>query len=349
MRGSVSFIRRIAGAARLLVPVVLMLLPYTGRADGELILGGTDWPPFVIEGDEEGTAEKLVCTAFRRAGWSCAVKTAEWSRLVDDARSGAIGGLVGVWRNRELSQFLLFSKPYLSNRIVPVVNRDAPAGIASIEDLAGLRVALVQDYAYGDEIDDSQVAFQRIASADFLSAMQAVRDGRADVALVDELVALHELEKKSVDGVTALKVALADNELRFAVPVDHPQASRLLEDFHRAYQSMLEDGTVNEILEIDWVASDFGHIGRTDLVLRTGVKLDQVAHPDSEGAVYSLGRSRYESSPSAQQDDSRVQYRINGTEHSSLQQAINTAFGREIGCEHKEFSSEFDCTGLLKK
>lgn len=349
MRRFVIFNTTVSNAARFFAAAALLMLAPSSRAEDEVILGAVAWPPFVLEGDEEGTAEELVCTAFRRAGWSCTVKTAEWNRVVEEARSGAIGGLVGVWRNRELSQFLLFSKPYLSNRIVPVVNRDAAAEIASIEDLAGLRVALVQDYAYGDEIDETQVAFQRIGSADFVSAMQAVQDGRADVALVDELVALHELKKESVAGVTALKVALADRELRFAVPVEHPQASRLLEDFHRAYQSMLEDGTVNEILEIDWVASDFGHIGRTDLVLRTGVKLDQVAHPDSEGAVYSLGRSRYESSQSAQQDDSRVQYRINGTGHSSLQQAINTAFGREIGCEHKEFSSEFDCTGLLKK
>jgi hypothetical protein len=32
-----------------------------------------------------------------------------------------------------------------------------------------------------------------------------------------------------------------------------------------------------------------------------------------------------------------------------LQGALNSVFGEEIGCEHKEFSSEFDCSDLFKK
>ncbi len=336
--------------ALLLCVLGLSAGPVDGRADETVVLGGNVWAPFVIPGEERGTAEQLVCTALERAGYTCTVQTDAWEKVLEETQAGAVDGIVAVWRTRERSKFLLFSKPYLTNRIVPVVRTGSGTAISSAADLAGLRVALVAEYAYGDELVESEIRFEEIRLADPLAAMRAVADGRADVALVDELVARHELDGSSVSGVDALPTVLATRDLRFAVARDNPDGERLLDDFQRSFQTMIEDGTVNDILDIDWVASDFGHLGRTDLVLRTGAKLDQVSHPSRDGAVYTLGGSRYDhDSLAGPEEDNRVNYQINGTSHSSLQQAINNVFGQEVGCEHKEFSSEFDCTRLLKK
>jgi hypothetical protein len=40
---------------------------------------------------------------------------------------------------------------------------------------------------------------------------------------------------------------------------------------------------------------------------------------------------------------------VEGKSYSSLQSALNTVFGKNTACQHKEFSSEFDCTNLFKK
>jgi hypothetical protein len=121
-----------------------------------------------------------------------------------------------------------------------------------------------------------------------------------------------------------------------------------MSEFQRSYEAMLADGTVNELLDIDWLATDFGHLGQTDLVLRSGASLDHLQHPSEQGSVYSLGSSTYQYEPESE-DASRVNYQVGGKPHSSLQRALNSVFGEEIGCEHKEFSSEFDCTDLIKK
>lgn len=331
------------------IAAIALALPLESRAQEPVNLANDVWPPFVIAGEEQGTAEELVCTALRRAGWTCTVRTDSWAAVLGEAESGTVDGIAAIWKDADRESYLAFSRPYLTNRIVPVVHVDSDLTIRTVEDLSELKVALVADYAYGDEIRSTTGSFVTISSADPLAAMQAVRAGEAEVALVDELVARNLLDAGDVDDVLALNATLATRDLHFAVSRASPRAARLLDDFHRAYYAMLQDGTINEILDIDWVASDFGPMGRTDLVLRSGMTLDQVRHPGNEGAVYRLGSARYEPGEEAGTEDNRINYQIDGESHSTLQQAINNVFGREIGCEHKEFSSEFDCTNLLKK
>ncbi len=57
-----------------LIAITAVLFLPTAMADQNLSLGNDDWPPFIIEGQEQGVSEELVCAALKRAGWTCAVK-----------------------------------------------------------------------------------------------------------------------------------------------------------------------------------------------------------------------------------------------------------------------------------
>jgi len=142
---------------------------------------------------------------------------------------------------------------------------------------------------------------------------------------------------------------LAFRDLHFAVSKQNPHAAEIIADFHAAYELMLDDGTVNDILNIDWLATDFGHDGKVDIVLRRGVSFDDLSSPTKQENVYALERSEYQlmRQPDKLQP-ARVNYQVGGKPHSSLQDALTDVFGEDIVCEHKEFSSEFDCSKLLK-
>jgi ABC-type amino acid transport substrate-binding protein len=333
----------------ILTSLLALSLHPAAQAVEPLVLGNAAWPPFILEGGEEGTAERLVCGALERAGWPCTVQTSDWEAVLDEARIGAIDGIAATWESPDLQNYLMFSEPYLTIRIVPVTSDRKPDAIQSVADLEGRRVAMVTGYAYGDEITAIAKKFETVQSKDSLSAMESVRDGAADVALLDLLVARAALDDSLVSGVILSNVVLATADLHFAVSRQNPDAAQIMGDFQRSFRAMLTDGTVNEILDIDWLATDFGHLGQTDLVLRSGANLDKLAHPSEEGSVYSLGSSDYQYEPQSTEDASRVNYQVEGKSHSSLQSALNSVFGTEIGCEHKEFSSEFDCTDLFKK
>ena len=84
--------------------------------------------------------------------------------------------------------------------------------------------------------------------------------------------------------------------------------------------------------------------------MRSGVSLDELSNPSKQGSVYALQRSDYQlmRQPAGVQQPSRINYQVEGKSHSSLQDALTEVFGNDVVCEHKEYSSEFDCSKLLK-
>jgi polar amino acid transport system substrate-binding protein len=328
---------------------IAMFLFSPAQAKDPLLLSNDAWPPFIIKGNKQGTAEELVCQALERSGWPCMVKVSDWDVVLNEARIGVIDGIAAAWRNPERETFLLFSEPYLTNRIIPVVNDENPVTVESLADLSGRRVALVTDYAYGDEITDALSNFNVVSSKNSLGAIRAVRNGEADVALVDELVARDELYKSLMTGLTALDEVLAYRDLHFAISKRHPLAQVIIEDFHRAYKLMLADGTVNEILDVDWLATDFGQSGQMDVVMRSGVSLDDLSDPTDDGSVYALENSNYQAIRRRDFDPSRANYQVEGKSYSTLQSALDDVFGKDTVCKHKNYTSQFDCSDLFKK
>lgn len=329
---------------------MLAALPALSWADS-ITLGNDEWPPFILDGSVEGKSEQLVCQALQRAGHECRVDVQDWDDVLQAAKSGEIDGIAAVWRNPAREAYLLFSEPYLTNRIVPVLPRDAKLRIATPADLQGLRVALVENYAYGEDIERARADFQPVPTRNSAEALQEVSRGAADVALVDELVARTQLGGPGEHGLVASSDVLAFRSLHFAVSKAMPNATQLLDDFHRAYQMMLLDGAVNDILEVDWLATDFGQPGNMAVVMRSGVSLEDLDDPNASGGMYALDSAEYEwmSKRSRSVDDSRVKYQVGGKSYSNLNTALTSAFGKDAVCKHNDYSSTFDCTDLFKK
>lgn len=321
----------------------------TAQARDALLLKNDAWPPFIIAGADQGTAERLVCQALERSGWSCSVEDGEWESVLNEARIGAIDGIAAAWRTPDRESYLLFSEPFLTNRIIPVIDSSNPVTIESAADLSGLRVAVVSDYAYGDEIDTAASGFETVPVKNSKSGMHAVLRGDADVALVDELVARNQLYESEMSGLRALDTVLAFRSLHLAISRSNPMAEEIIADFQHAYKLMLNDGTVNEILNVDWLATDFGQTGKLDVVLRSGVSLDDLSNPSDSDSVYALEDSEYQLMRNQNADASRINYQVEGKSYSSLQSALDTVFGKDAVCQHKNFTSQFDCTDLFNK
>lgn len=329
--------------------LVAIALISSAEAKDPLLLHNDTWPPFILEGNDQGTAEKLVCQALALQGWPCRVEVKEWDIVLQEARIGAIDGIAAAWRNPDREQYLLFSEPYLSNRIIPVVNNNSTVTVAAARDLAGLRVALVNDYAYGDTIEGLEPSFTVVAAKNSMDALKAVASGKADAALVDELVARDKLEDPVMENLTMINFVLAFRDLHFAVSRQHPLAEEIIGDFQRGYKQMLADGTVNEILNVNWLATDFGQSGKLNVVMRSGVSLDDLAPPTNDGEVFALEASEYDLLQQRNLDPNRVNYQVDGKSYSNLQSALDDVFGKDTPCKHKNYTSQFDCTDLFKK
>ncbi len=327
--------------------VTLSALPV--QAADPVELANSVWSPFIITGEQRGTSEQIVCQAMERAGRECSVEVKEWETVLAEAEAGSIDGIAAAWKTAEREEFLLFSKPYLTNRIVPIVNTDKRIEILKLSDLVGLKVAMVKDFAYGEELEEMKLDMQTMMVEQPLEAIMMVRNGEADTAVVDELVARNVLDETLISGVEIADSVLVFRDLHFAVSRKNPEAEQIIADFHTSFELMLSDGSMNEILDMDWLATDFANPGSIDIVMRTGVGLEDLDNPYKQGSVYALEQSEYQLMQDTSLKNSNVKYQVKGTSHSSLQSALTEVFGKDIVCEHKEYSSEFDCTKLLKK
>ena len=214
----------------LITITALFFLP-TAMAEQSLTLGNSDWPPFTIKGQRQGASERLVCEALNRAGWNCSVKVYDWDQVLEDASEGTVDGVAAIWRTPEREQYLLFSEPYLTNRIVPVIAKDSKIFVQKVSDLSGWRVAMVPDYAYGDEIEKAKSSMTVVPVMGSAEAFKAVQEDKADIALVDDLVARSQMEIDAGAEFTVINAVLAHRELYLAVSRKHPRAEQIISDF----------------------------------------------------------------------------------------------------------------------
>ena len=221
--------------------------------------------------------------------------------------------------------------------------------IDSVDDLAGRRVARVKDYAYGEEIAAVLPRVESVVTASSAEALDRVRAGEADVALVDDLVAREQLGSDGGEGLKALATVLAFRSLHFAMSRAHPDAEQVMADFHRTYQLMLMDGTVNDILGVDWLAIELDQSGTVGVVMRSGASLDSLAHPEGEGSTYALEQGQYDWLDHENTAARQVRYLVDGKTHASLEDAMYSTYDERQVCEHEVFSETFDCGGQFDR
>jgi polar amino acid transport system substrate-binding protein len=327
---------------------VLMIIAFAtmsaAQAQVALELGNDPWPPFVVEGSEQGTAERLVCEALVRAGWSCSVRLDEWPEVLAAARSGELDGIAAVWKSPEREDFLAFSEPYLTNRMIAVTRAGAGFNIDSLEQLGGMRVALVNDFAYGEKIEAIRSSVQMYEVDSDLAGMHAVRLEQAHVAIVDELIARRYLDEGRIDEVELGDSALTFRELHFGVSLAHPQAAEIVQAFNRSFQAMLADGTINEILGLDWLVADLGNDGDLDFVLRKSVSPDALDDPLAPGGAFAYRQKEHLELAHPDWRSSGQGYAVDGVEHDSLAAALESAYGRKRVCGYERWSSHIVCS-----
>ena len=325
-----------------LAPLFLFAAPATAVAD-TLILGNEPWPPFIIEGDEAGTAEAIVCEALARGGHDCDVRYASWPETLEAAQAGELDGIAAAWYTVERGRTLQFSQSYLTNRLIPVT-RSGGVAIRNLKDLAEQRVALEVSVAYGDALLAARETFTVVDVRGADDALAALRDGRADVAIVDELYVRDALDSSSDNDLVPGNVALAFRELHFAVSRERADAGQVVADFNQAYQSMLRDGTVNRILDLEWLATDLESDGVMDFIHRGGGLQAAVSDVASSESVYALGQDEYNAIRDPGFQGSNVNYLADDQAYQTPEAAMKSL---ESGkrCRYDSRTAHMVCSG----
>ncbi|MBC9248966.1 amino acid ABC transporter substrate-binding protein [Pseudomonas alcaligenes] len=231
--------------------VLLFALFLAGSAMAEhLRLAGDSWPPFTDQRlANNGLAVDLVSTALQRAGYTTEYAEAPWARALYGLQQGDYDLLVAAWYSDERTRYGLFSEPYLINRIRFLQHQRTHIRFDSLADLRPYNIAVVRGYSYSSDFDQD-ASLQKVPVLEFAMGARMLAAGRVQLAVEDELVAQHYLNRELSEvksGLEFLPKPLSENGLHILVRRSHPLHQQIVQDFNRAIAAMRADGSYARI------------------------------------------------------------------------------------------------------
>lgn len=235
---------------------VLMAATMTGVVAAQVLRVGSDvaYPPFEYVDDATGEFlgfdMDVIREVGRRMGVQVQIDNVAWEGIIPGLLAGHYDVIISAMTiTDERAQAVDFSDPYFATGQVIVVRADNDS-ITQPSDLVGKTVA-VQIGTTGqfaaESIEGAIVDHYPLTPEAFL----ALKLGRADAAVVDELVAIEEAQANPGE----VKVVGTPFTIEFYGIAMRKGREDLLRDINRALAGMKADGTYDELYD-RWFGSN---------------------------------------------------------------------------------------------
>ena len=238
---------RVARTTGLLVSCCLALSSHA--SEQALRVVASEWAPYVDASiARNGVATALVITALRRAGFKVQLYLDNWPRSLTATQAGDFDAIVGVWYTEERAESLAFSDAFIVNELRFMKRSGDDIQVRERDDLVGLRVGVVEDYAYADKPYDT-TGIEVVRGGSVGENVQRLLDGELDLALGDGLVLRHEADQRRASKqVELLPLVIESRGLHLGVSRQWPDHQSLVAAFNKSIAEMKADGSYNSTL-----------------------------------------------------------------------------------------------------
>ncbi|MCI0666442.1 MAG: transporter substrate-binding domain-containing protein [Methylococcaceae bacterium] len=235
-----------------LLLVVFWGLLWTAPEVSALTVVAKEEEPFISRKlPGQGLSATIVKSALERAGYPVTFAFETWPRAYEGAEIGVYDIVGSIWYTDERAREFEFSDPYLMHEIKFIKRKsDQDIKFDSLDDLDGLVVGTLQDYAYDDEFLKSR-KFIKVPQNYLLQNLLKLSLGEIDLTLDEERKIRYQLNqfmKSSVKDLEFLPKPLIRRGTHIAVSRSHPEHEKIIDAFNRAIQAMKADGSYEKIL-----------------------------------------------------------------------------------------------------
>lgn len=234
-----------------------------------LKLASDVWSPYTDEDGKPRLALDLVHEALRRAGITATTSLTQPGALTPILENQEFDGSAALWKSPDREQYLLFSEPYLQNRLVLLGRAGSNVSAQSLADLKDKKLGLVTGYSYGPALETAR-GVQLVYGKSEPDNLEMLLNGDLDYILVEELLVYHLFQKggaKASSLLVAGTKSLLSRGLHLGLQRDLPGAKEILRRFDEQIHQLLLDGTYNRVLSVSWVATDTNRDGKNELIL----------------------------------------------------------------------------------
>jgi polar amino acid transport system substrate-binding protein len=259
---------RWTSAAMLVLSCAAVSLVVSAQA-APLMLVSTAWSPFTNAAGQPRFALDLVEAALGRIGVTAKTTIVSAAQFTPSLLNGQFDGSAAAWKDPERERALIYSQPYLENRLVLVGRYGADVSAKALPDLAGKRVAIVEGYSYGYAIELAGPVFVRSGSEQ--DSLARLLKGSVDYTLMDDLVVQYIVSNYPKESATRLQIGstpLLTRELYFAIRRTRPDAESIITRFNAQLRGMIADRTYHRLLHVEWIRADVDGDGVAEYVPR---------------------------------------------------------------------------------
>ncbi len=188
--------------------------------------GGISFEPFIMYNDDgkvSGYDADILKLISERTGLKISVELDQWNKILNRAKKRELDGLTSAIQTKERAPFYNKSKQYLSYTSLIIVKKGNPAGIHSIEDISGKRVALQKGNASKEILlaEGKKVEFVYFDTIHEL--IKAVVSGKADFTILDESAFYVARQLMLENMIEAPFTVGEENTLHFLLRKDWPE------------------------------------------------------------------------------------------------------------------------------
>lgn len=203
-------------------------------------------PPYADKSlPEQGLALELVRHVFTRAGYDPQITIDSWPRAMEGVSIGLYDALASAWYTEERAKNYTFSDPYLSSKLILVKLRSDQGDYFELAHLAGKRLGVRVDYAYGLDFDAVQ-NLQLVEENHVIQNLLNLLNGSVDFVIGDQrtmALQLHQYLDKQLHKFEVVDMNLPGRDRHVAASLSGKGQEKMIADFNRALAAARKDGS----------------------------------------------------------------------------------------------------------
>ncbi len=218
------------------------------------LVTGTDYAPFTSPDlPKGGVISDVVSHVFRKMGYTVSLQYFPWKRGMKRVGSLENDATFPYAITREREEEFLYSRPI--NRLTVSIFQRVSVGrhYGTPQDLVGLTYCQPLGYKTEDELVPllNASVINRLRADTVDSCLERLGSGRADFVALNNLVVwagAHRIwsgEEQRV--IEEAETPLNTSTEHLIISRHHPEGDKLITEFNRTYQILLDDGTLKEI------------------------------------------------------------------------------------------------------
>ncbi len=217
------------------------------------------WPPFeaLEQGQPVGLGPEYLSLLARQLGVKVQFRRyPDWNAVLDAACRGEIDVVMNIALNPERDRCMVFTRAYVEAPLA-MVGRAGDLRASEAPDLDGLRVVIEQDFMTAPQVRARFPRARQLVANDTLTALEMVRDDKADVFIGNAYVATELIARQKIQGVTLLRPSdLPPERLHFGVPNSRQPLAEALDVALAASSQAQRDALAKHWLpSLQWSAS----------------------------------------------------------------------------------------------